>query len=386
MPHLPTSRTPNSHGSRDEKRPTAIVEALRKGLSSPEVFEAFEELDAFPEAVVRDALVSWTGPAPNPDALDAETRRAHGFAARALVLVPIRAKKPTNAGSLTAQEREQIRRAGLAWDGLELDAAERLRPAQNDASFADAIELRTFADDDGTPRFDVVLYKNGSGTIFRTGADAVVGAIADGIVELHDRRERTALQEALTKPVTMISEQPNVPKVPNVKETKEPKAKAAEPKTVAKAAKKVEAPEKAPKKVKKKAAAAKKTTSLAKVATKKAATKKAAATKPTKAKVAKPKAATKAKKKPVATVTRSVTKKKAATAKPKSTKKTSAAKGVKKPLGKKTAAAAKSKVASKPKTVARKPVAKKAANVVKKKGSAASAKKKAGASRARTRR
>ncbi|MBX3260286.1 MAG: hypothetical protein KF782_11400, partial [Labilithrix sp.] len=175
----------------------AIVASL-EGLSSEEVFEAFEELDALPPDVVRDALAPSTGPAPDPERLDDATRRAHGLPARALRLRTAAIVKDADIFDLGDVAEEQVRRAGQTWDGRDLAAEERLDD-EVDGSFAGTLEHRVLAEVGGTnaPLFDVLLYAGDAGAIFRAGTSELVGAIAYSTVEMRDRRARSAIQAAL---------------------------------------------------------------------------------------------------------------------------------------------------------------------------------------------
>ncbi|AKV03363.1 Histone H1-like protein HC2 [Labilithrix luteola] len=361
-------KTPaNSDPREGALRAAKIVETLGEGPKSADVFEAFEELDALPSDVVKDAFEAWTGPAPDPERLDAATRKAHGFAPPALVLRLVRLERPTSTDKLPALEQEQLRLAGTAWDGLDLPAAERLAPNGGESTFAGTFERRTIVGTEESASFDVLLYRDGSGTIFRGDSTAIVGAIAYGVVEMSDRRAREGLQEALTQteakplPVAVKVEIAEAPVVTIVEETTEPTPAKAPKKAAAKkvATKKVAAEKPAAKKAAAKKVATKKVAAekpaAKKAAAKKVATKKAAAKKTTAKKVATKKVTAK---KPAATkiAPKKPTAKKAAVSKT-TTKKPVAKKATaKKPAAKKIAA---KKTAPK-KPAAKKPVAKKA--------------------------
>jgi len=177
----------------------AIVRRLQQGLmSSEEVFAAFAELDALPPEVAKAALAEAVGPAPDPAALDPEIRRAHGLPPPPLELVERRVVRDADVLELDALAHEQLRAAGKAWDGLDLEPEERLDGERED-TFAGTLVVRTFADaKSNTPLFDVFTYGADSGTVFRAGTTDVVGAIAYGTVEMGDRRARTALQRAIS--------------------------------------------------------------------------------------------------------------------------------------------------------------------------------------------
>ena len=86
----------------------------------------------------------------------------------------------------------------MGW--AELSAEERL-DGESTGSFAGTLEHRILAEAGAgrtadVPCFDVLLYADEAGSIFRATTD-LVGAIAYGIVEMKDRRARVAIQEAL---------------------------------------------------------------------------------------------------------------------------------------------------------------------------------------------
>ena len=178
-------------------RVASILNGLDKNPPGAEVFEAFEQLDDLPADVVRAVLVSLTGPAPDPEQLDAVTRRAHGFPAPPLLLRCTSASSPKAVEELNRIEQEQLRRAGTAWDGLDLPTSARLAKDGSEATFAGALELKSFADADGTVSFDVVLHGEGSGAIFKGGTSEVIGAVAYGVVELSDKLSRVGVQAVL---------------------------------------------------------------------------------------------------------------------------------------------------------------------------------------------
>jgi len=179
-------------------RVASILEGLDENVPGAEVFEAFEQLDDLPADVVRAVLVSVNGPAPNPDQLDAATRRAHGFPELPLVFRCTSALRPTMLGELNRLEQEQLKAAGTSWDGLDLPASARLAQNGGEPSFAGSLELKRFSFDDGAPALDVVLYGEGSGALFDTGTSRLVGAVAYGVVELKDKAARTGLQNVLS--------------------------------------------------------------------------------------------------------------------------------------------------------------------------------------------
>jgi hypothetical protein len=193
------------------ERARAIVDSLDQ-LSSEEVFAAFEALDALPPAVVRAALAVATGPAPDPELLDDATRRAHGFPPRPLRLRTLAVVKDADIFDLGSVAGEQLRIAGKAWDGRDLEPEERL-DGEIEGSFAGTLEHHAFADADSSsevPLFDVLLYAGGAGSIFRAGTTDLIGAIADTTVEMKDRRARVAIREALATPLAAAIEKADV--------------------------------------------------------------------------------------------------------------------------------------------------------------------------------
>ena len=178
-------------------RVASILESLDDSEPGAEVFEAFEKLDELPADVVRAVLVSVTGPAPDPEQLDAATRRAHGFPELPLVFRCTSAVKPLALEELNRVEQDQLRAAGTCWDGLDLPPSARLLQNGGEPSFAGNLELKRFAFEDGTPALDVVLHGDGSGALFDAGTSRLVGAVAYGIVELKDKAARAGLQHML---------------------------------------------------------------------------------------------------------------------------------------------------------------------------------------------
>jgi len=75
--------------------------------------------------------------------------------------------RPARVEDLQRVAQEQLRRAGTAWDGLDLPATARLARDGSESSFAGSLEVKTFTDADGTPMFDVLLYGEGNGAIFK---------------------------------------------------------------------------------------------------------------------------------------------------------------------------------------------------------------------------
>ena len=278
------------------ERARAIVDSLDK-LTSEEVFAAFEELDQLPSDVVRAALESATGPAPDPERLDDATRRAHGFPARALRLRTVAVTKDADIFDLGDVVEQQLRLAGKAWDGRDLEPEERLDGEIED-SFAGTLEHHVLVDAErpgAGPLFDVLRYAGDAGTIFRAGTTEIVGAIAYGVVEMNDRRSRLAIQEVLDRPfeaetpvAAVAEEEPGLEPAPlaEVEEVEEAPSVSIPPKKKAAASAKKKAaaaPKKKAAAASKKAAAAPKKASAKKTATKKTAAAKTPSAKKTSA-------------------------------------------------------------------------------------------------------
>jgi hypothetical protein len=210
---LPLGSARGGEHARHAERARALIESLEQ-LSSEDVFAAFEELDGLPSEVVRTALAASTGPAPDPESLDDETRRAHGWPPRPLRLRTVAITMDADIFDLGSIAEEQLRVAGKAWDGRDLSAEERL-DGEIDDSFAGTLAHRVLADAEkpgSAPLFDVLTYAGDAGSIFRAGTTELVGAIAYGVVEMSDRRSRVAIQEALGAPVEddVVEDAPSV--------------------------------------------------------------------------------------------------------------------------------------------------------------------------------
>ena len=176
----------------------AIVEKLGAGLaSSEEVFAAFAELDALPPEVVRKAMDPWVGPAPDPERLDDATRRAHGLPPRRLVLKTHAIARDADLFDLGPVAEAQLKLAGKSWDGLDLEAEERL-DGEVEGSFAGTLVRRVLGDGH-TPRYDVLTFADGAGVVFRADTTDVLAFIADGRVETRDRQLREAVEAALAQ-------------------------------------------------------------------------------------------------------------------------------------------------------------------------------------------
>lgn len=221
-------------------RAREIVAALSTGEpSSDEVFTAFAELDALPPAIVREVLGGWVGSAPVPEGLD-DALRAHGLPPTPLRLRRVAAVKDADILDLGEIAEEQLRLAGKSWDGLDLAAEERL-DGELEGSFAGTLEHHVFAAADAPAGgagagagalYDVLLYAGDAGAVFRAGTTELVGLIADGRVEMADRRARAAIQEMLEPPPveTVLATPVETPAEPAAEEPVVRKTRAAAPK------------------------------------------------------------------------------------------------------------------------------------------------------------
>jgi hypothetical protein len=187
----------------NDARARAIVARLSEGTATAdEVFAAFEELDHLPPEIVRDALEPWTGPAPDLERLDDTMRRAHRLPLRTPRLATLGSARDADVLDLGDLAEQQLRIAGRTWDGQDLDAFERL-DGERDDSFAGSLERRVLGEGK-EPLYDVILFGDGAGVIFRANTVTVLGVIADHRVETTDRPARLALEVALGGPPAKV--------------------------------------------------------------------------------------------------------------------------------------------------------------------------------------
>lgn len=104
-----------------------------------------------------------------------------------------------DAGGLSALEREQLRTAGLRYDGEDLDAGTRLADDDNEeTSFRGFCTLWRVMDGD-TPTYDAWLYQVDSGTFFRAGTTEVVAEVVQFGLECDDAEVRRELGPAMVE-------------------------------------------------------------------------------------------------------------------------------------------------------------------------------------------
>lgn len=194
-----------------EARAKEIVAQLSAGTASSEdVFAAFEELDHLPADVVKSALEPWLGPAPDPERLDDTLRRAHRLPLRAPRLRVLSSMRDADILDLGEIPEAQIKLAGKTWDGLELDAFERLDGERGD-TWAGSLERRVLGEQGDKPLYDAILFATGA-VVFRSGTTQVIAVVADNRVESTDKVARPALELALRD---HIFEEPSEDSVPS---------------------------------------------------------------------------------------------------------------------------------------------------------------------------
>jgi hypothetical protein len=183
-----------------------IVASLRSESPELDVFEAFWELDRLPIDEVRDALAPWVGPDPDRNRLDVATCLARGIPARPLRLRMLSATRNADVLGLGSVAKEQLRLAGMSWDGADRTPEERLDGAL-EGSFAGTVERRVLGDVDAPeepPLFDVLLFAEDAGVVFAAATTKIVALIAYRRVELRDARARVALEQAIA-PTTDVA-------------------------------------------------------------------------------------------------------------------------------------------------------------------------------------
>jgi len=187
-----------------------IVASLRSEAPTLDVFEAFWELDRLPIDEVRDALAPWVGPDPDRHRLDAATCVARGIPARPLRLRTLSTTKDADVLDLGPVAEEQLRLAGMSWDGADRPPEERL-DGELGGSFAGTLEHRVLGDSDAPeepPLFDVLLFAEDAGVVFAAGTTRIVALIAYRKVEMRERRARLALEQAIAAPTDVAAVHP----------------------------------------------------------------------------------------------------------------------------------------------------------------------------------
>lgn len=207
----------------EARRGPALLAALGHQLPATAVDRGLALVEEFPSALLTEAILEYADQAGTiPKRLVMEKLRAvakkHPIVGEALVgepepidLVCTEYFKPRSTGELTEIQREQLRLAGKAWDGMDLPPEERLAEDGGESSFTGLIQFRTLADPKGNPRYDALLYMGDSGTIYETGTTERVGQVIQGSLHVPDRLLKEALQLVLYAPAPM-SERKATPK------------------------------------------------------------------------------------------------------------------------------------------------------------------------------
>ena len=137
----------------------------------------------------------WTGPAPDPERLDDQVRRAHRLPLRTPRLTTIDSARDADVLDLGDLAEPQLRIAGKTWDGQDLEAFDRLDGEREDSFGGHARAPRPRRERPAPLRRAPL--RGGSGVFFRSGTTQVLGVIADHCVETTDRPARLALEQAL---------------------------------------------------------------------------------------------------------------------------------------------------------------------------------------------
>jgi hypothetical protein len=119
-------------------------------------------------------------------------------------LARIRTFEPSQSDELTPGQKEQLRHAGMLWDGQDCPAADRLSDdgAANHGSgqvqsFRGFLKVIEIADASGKHAYDAYLYMVDSGAIFRAGTTDVVAQIIQRGLQCSDLALKEALQVVL---------------------------------------------------------------------------------------------------------------------------------------------------------------------------------------------
>ena len=146
-------------------KPTAVMAALKK------LAERHPELAP---------VVGWPKVQPKPP--------------KPLMLSCARVVEPRRVEELTPLQQKQLEVAGKEYDGLALDAAERLNPDSVRAdSFAASLQIREIVDDKGKHAYDEYRYLD-SGAVFRAGTTEIVGRVIQHNLQCDDALLEAAMQ------------------------------------------------------------------------------------------------------------------------------------------------------------------------------------------------
>jgi hypothetical protein len=201
----------------EERRPAAIARSLGRYVPDEVVDLVLSLLEIVPSAALADELLA------RAERHDAKTRRRmltslaqigkshpriqasvdrfHCGAPASRPLHAVVLRKPTAPDQLAAIQQQQLLVAGKLYDGKDRPLAERIEAASDgravDGSFYGSLEFHQLATADGTPTYDVFLYRADSGAIFRAGSLEVVAEVIQGCLECDDGVVRDMLQKAL---------------------------------------------------------------------------------------------------------------------------------------------------------------------------------------------
>jgi hypothetical protein len=183
---------------------TALLEAVEVG--SPYWNGLVVSMKALGKehVAVRDAVEAIIGAMPKP-----------------MLLYVTSIVKPTSASELTPIAKEQLRIAGKGYDQQDLDASARLAKNGEETSFHGFFEMRTVADAQGNPLYDVLLYMTDAGSIFDAGTTHEIGGLSQGGVVL--TKKNAPLQVALQVAVGPKPLKPKAKKQPSPKRKTSPK-------------------------------------------------------------------------------------------------------------------------------------------------------------------
>ncbi|WP_433616433.1 hypothetical protein ACQP2P_14685 [Dactylosporangium sp. CA-139114] len=102
----------------------------------------------------------------------------------------------TDVEQLNALEREQLRIAGVRYDGEDLPVEDRLDPEGDEETSFHGFCGTCRIVDGPAHRYDVWLYQVDSGTVFRAGTTEAVADVIQAGLECHDPGIAAELEEA----------------------------------------------------------------------------------------------------------------------------------------------------------------------------------------------
>jgi hypothetical protein len=198
----------------EPRRARAIVAALEKHISAYTVDYALALLKKFPSAELTQGVyeLGKKGRLPHTEAVKALTTigKKHRVVREALEALKSKAPKAPalrcsgivrlrDAKKLNSLQRLQIERAGKAYDGRKMTAAqwlEREKPGK-EPTFAGRLEVATIVDATGRSLYEVYEYMGDSGTIYKAKTAKEVGSIIQGGLDAGDPVLSEAIRTAL---------------------------------------------------------------------------------------------------------------------------------------------------------------------------------------------